>query len=144
MKNLFKVGLLVVLGGAFLYANGAKVDIKKAVVIEIKKGYSKEYIKKVEANAKGRKGIVFVANPNFNCKDAGFNKRDLFSSGTMYGTLRKDGALNISGVGDFKAYSYKKYIKGERRCTETNYTKKYNENKFGKYSYALVVQEFLD
>jgi hypothetical protein len=142
MKNLFKVGLALLLGGAFLYAKGAKVDIKTAVVIEIKKGYSKEYIKKVEANAKGRKGVVFVANPNFNCTDAGFNKRDLFSSGTMYGTLRKDGALNISGVGDFKAYSYKNYIKGERRCKEVNYTKKYNGNKFGKYSYALVVQDF--
>ena len=144
MENLFKVGLVFILSSVFLYAKDAKVNIKTAVVIEIKKGYSKKYIKKVENNAEGRKGIVFIANPNFNCTDAGFKKRDLFSSGTMYGTLRKDGALNISGVGDFKAYSYKTYLKGERRCTEINYTKKYNGNKFGKYSYALVVQKFLD
>jgi len=57
----------------------------------------------------------------------------------MYGKNRADGSLEISGVGDFKAYSYKKYIRNDRECRETSYTKEYDPKRFGKYSYAVIV-----
>jgi hypothetical protein len=125
-----------------LYAKGAKINIKKAVVIEIKKGYNKAYLKKVEASAKKRDGILFVANPAFNCRSAGFTKADLIASGVMYGTKRKDGSVDIKGVGDFKAYSYKRYMHGERQCKEVSYTQKFNEGKYGTLSYAIIVKAF--
>jgi len=131
--------ILVALSGALLAANNP--DIKSASFIKIEKEVSKSFIKKMQAKAKQRKmpNVSMVINPKFTCLDAGFTKKDLFAQGTMYGKNRPDGSLEVSGKGDFKAYTYKRYIHKKRECRETTYTKKYDPDRFGSQSYAVMM-----
>jgi len=73
--------------------------------------------------------------------NANFTKRDLYAKGVIYCKNRADGSLEVSGIGDFKAYSYKRYIKGNKECKETIYTKEYDPKRFGKYSYAVIMKK---
>ena len=117
---------------------GSQVDIKRAIFVKIEKNVSKSFVLKMQKKAKA-KGISLIINPKFNCLDANFTNKDLYSKGIMYGKNRADGSLEVSGVGDFKAYSYKRYIKDNRECKETVYTKEYDPERFGEYSYAVIV-----
>lgn len=83
-------------------------------------------------------GITVVVDPKFDCKSIGYSNKDLFATGTMYGTKLKDGGIKIGGTGDFKAYSYVRYIKNEKECKELNYTKQYHPDTYGKHSVALL------
>ena len=117
---------------------GSQVDIKSAIFVKIEKNVSKSFALKMQKMAKA-KGIALILNPKFSCLNANFSKKDLYAKGVMYGKNRADGSLEVSGVGDFKAYSYKRYIKGNRECKETAYIKEYDPKRFGKYSYAVIV-----
>ena len=116
----------------------SKADIKKAFFVKIEKNMSKSFVEKIQKKAKTRK-ILLVVNPKFSCSDAGFGKKDIIAQGTMYGKNLKDGSLEVSGEGDFKAYSYVRYIKNERKCIETRYTKAYDPERYGEESYAVIV-----
>ena len=141
MYQIKKTGIIVsvtigLMTGA-LYAS-AKPDLKKALVVKIEKNVSKSFVQKIQKKAKARK-ILLVVNPAFTCNDAGFGKKDIFAQGTMYGKNRKDGSLEVSGEGDFKAYSYIRYKKSKRECIETRYTKAYDPDRYGKESYAVIM-----
>ena len=83
-------------------------------------------------------GLKAVLDPKFDCKSLGYTDKDIIASGTMYGTNRKDGGIDISGVGDFKAYSYVRYAKDGKECREKNYTKEYDPSRYGKHSIAII------
>lgn len=136
------VGLLSVLllAGTVISVQGKDFSIKGFQEIRIVKNLSlkaaKKSIKQIEAA-----GYTAILNPKFNCKSVGFWKKDLFASGTMYGTNRKDGGIDISGEGDFKAYTYVRYKKGDKECRETTYTKEYDLDRYGKYTIAMVYKK---
>jgi hypothetical protein len=111
-------------------------DLKNAVFIKIEKNLSKNFALKIAKKAKHKK-IGFVLNPKINCLNAGFNKSDIFAKGVMMGKNRADGSLEVSGVGDFKAYEFIRYIKGKRECIETTYSKMYDPTRYGNYSYMV-------
>jgi len=133
-KNI--LWILIALSGALL-ASGT-LDIKSATFIKIEKGVSKSFINKIQTKAK-QKNIPIVINPKFSCLDAGFTKKDIFAQGKMYGKNRPDGSLEVSGKGDFVAYTYIRYITKKRECRETTYTKEYDPDRFGSQSYAIIV-----
>jgi len=114
----------------------AVAGVKDASFIKIEKNISKKFALNMQKKAKA-KGIGFKLNPQINCLKAGFSKKDIFAKGVMMGKNRKDGSLEVSGVGDFKAYSYIRYIKGKKECIETTYTKEYDPSRFGGYSYMV-------
>jgi hypothetical protein len=116
----------------------SQIDLKKALFIKIEKNVSSGFIKKMQQKASQRK-IPLLINPKFSCITAGFGKKDLFASGTMYGTNNPDGSLRVSGEGDFKAYRYVRYKKGKRECRQTSYTKAYDPKRYGKESYAVIM-----
>ena len=128
--------IMMLLTGSLLASN--MPDIKKAFFIKIEKNVSKSFIGNMKKKAI-QKSIPMVINPKFTCDDAGFKQKDLFAHGTMYGTNRADGSINISGEGDFKAYTYKRYIQGKRECREKSYTKKFDSEHFGSESYAVIM-----
>jgi len=128
--------VMILLTGSLWASN--MPDIKKAIFIKIEKNVSKTFIGKMKKKAK-QKNIPMVINPKFTCLDAGFTKKDLFASGTMYGKNRPDGSIEVSGEGDFKAYIYKNYKKGKKECREKVYTKAYDPEKFGNQSYAVIM-----
>lgn len=128
--------IMILLTGSLLASTTP--DIKKALFVKIEKNVSKSFIGNMKKKAK-QKNIPMVINPKFTCTEAGFNQKDLFAQGTMYGTNRADGSINISGKGDFKAYNYKRYIQGKRECLEKSYTKKYDPERFGSQSYAVIM-----
>jgi len=136
MKKRIIILITVLLVGS-LFASEVP-DIKKAFFVKIEKGVSKIFIKKMQQKAK-QKHIPMVINPKFKCVDAGFKQKDLFAKGTMYGTNRSDGSITISGEGDFKAYVYTRYKQGKRECREKSYTKKYDTERFGNQSYAVIM-----
>jgi hypothetical protein len=113
--------------------------ITESPFIKIENGVSADYIAETQKEMK-RHNIPMAVNPTFTCLDAGFDKKDLFAEGTMYATKRPDGSLDISGVGAFKAYTYKRYIKGNRECREKTYTEQYDPDRFGEQSYALIMK----
>jgi len=127
--------LLVTLSGALLALDTP--DIKSASFIKIEKGVSESFINKIQKKAK-QKNIPMVVNPKFSCLDAGFTKKDIFAQGKMYGKERADGSLEVSGKGDFVAYSYIRYVTKKRECRETAYTKEYDPERFGTQSYAVI------
>jgi len=140
MYQIKKAGIAIAAIGLMtsaMYASG-KPDLQKALVVKIEKNVSKHFVEKIEKKAKAHK-ILLVVNPKFSCKDAGFGKKDIFAQGTMYGKNRKDGSLEVSGEGDFKAYSYVRYKKNKRECIETRYTKAYDPDRYGKESYAVIM-----
>ncbi len=114
-------------------------SIKGGVII--KKNLSlksiKESMKKQKRKLK-KYNIKIVIDPKFNCKSLGFKKKELFSSGVMYGTKRQDGGIDIGGKGAFVAYKYLRYIKKAKECKELSYTKKYNPQTFGEHTVALI------
>jgi len=128
--------ILIALSGALIASNTP--DIKRASFIKIEKELSKSFIGKMKKKVKQR-NIPIVINPKFTCLDAGFTKKDLFAHSIMYGKNRPDGSLEVSGKGDFKAYTYKRYIHKKRECRETTYTKEYDPNRFGSQSYAVIM-----
>jgi len=135
MKKITFLIAVAMVGGLMA---GSQVDIKSAIFVKIEKNVSKSFALKMQKMAKA-KGNALILNPKFSCLNANFSKKDLYAKGVMYGKNRADGSLEVSGVGDFKAYSYKRYIKGNRECKETAYTKEYDPKRFGKYSYAVIV-----
>jgi len=135
MKKITFLIAVAMVGGLMA---GSQVDIKSAIFVKIEKNVSKSFALKMQKIAKAS-GIWFVLNPKFNCLQANFTKKNLYAKGVMYGKNRADGSLEVSGVGDFKAYSYKRYIKGNRECKETAYIKEYDPKRFGKNSYAVII-----
>lgn len=113
-------------------------DITKSPFIKLERGVSNGFIAKMQAKAK-QQNITMITNPEFSCLDAGFTRNDVFAEGTMFGTNRPDASLEISGIGDFKAYDYKRYIKGNRECREITYTKQYDPDRFGDQSFAVIM-----
>jgi len=111
-------------------------NIKSASYIKIEKNISKKFALNMQAKAK-KANIGFSLNPKVSCLNANFSKKDIFAKGVMMGKNRKDGSLEVSGVGDFKAYSYIRYKKANRECIEYSYTKKYDPSRFGNYSYMV-------
>jgi len=137
MKKLLIATVVATLVSGSLLASNIP-DIKKALFIKIEKNVSNTFIGNMKKKAKQKK-IPMVINPKFTCTDAGFKQKDLFAQGTMYGTNRADGSIEINGKGAFKAYRYKRYIQGKRECRETSYTKKYDPERFGNQSYAVIM-----
>lgn len=128
-----------------LFASGMatadNISLKHIKGVKIKRNLSLVSIKKSMQTQKEKLkkyGITLVVDPKFDCKSIGFGKKDLFASGTMYGTTLKNGDISISGKGDFKAYSYVRYIKGDKECTDTTYTKKYDPKVYGTHSIAMI------
>ena len=112
-------------------------SLQSAKFIKIEKNVSKGFATKIGKKAKQRR-IKFILNPKVDCLKLGFSKKDIFAQGTMMGTNRADGSLEIGGMGDFKAYSYVRYIKNDRECKETFYTKEYDPSRYGDYSYIIA------
>jgi predicted Zn-ribbon and HTH transcriptional regulator len=134
-----KVTFLLAVAMVAVLMAAPKVDVKKAAYVKIRKNLSKSHVLKVQKEALA-KGYAFVVNPKFGCKDAGFSKtKDLYSGGVLYGKRRADGSIDISGVGDFKAYRFENYIQERRQCNLRAYTKEYDPKRYGKYSYALLM-----
>jgi len=129
-----KVSLWLVAVGVLCASNIS--DIKNADFIKIEKNVSKNFATKIEKKAK-QKGIDLILNPKLGCLDFGFSKKDIFAQGVMMGTNRSDGSLEVGGTGDFEAYSYIRYQKGNKECIETTYTKEYDPNRYGEYSYMV-------
>ena len=131
---------VLLLAGTVVSVQGKDLSIKGfqeiRIVTNISLEVAKKSIKKIEAS-----GYIAVLDPKFSCKSVGFGKKDLFASGTMYGTNRKDGGIDISGEGDFKAYTYVRYKKGDKECRETTYTKEYDLDRYGKHSMAMVYKK---
>ena len=105
--------------------------------IRIEKHLSEAIIKKSMQKIKAN-GLTPVVDPKFDCKSIGYSSKDVVASGTMYGTNRKDGGIDISGTGDFKAYSYARYAKNGKECREKSYTKAYDPDRYGKHSMAVL------
>jgi len=131
MKIIVAIVLIFSYLGAFDISK-----LKKANFIKIEKNVSKGFATNIMKKAKAG-GIKFILNPKVNCLNAGFSKKDIFAKGVMMGKNRADGSLEVSGVGDFKAYSYIRYKKAKRECIETTYTKEYDPNRYGKFSYMV-------
>lgn len=130
------IGAVVMATGLFMSANAsAKIDLTKYNNIEIEKNLSKAEMNAYKRDAKAM-GIKGIANPTFSCKDAGYTKKYIMAEGTMYGTKRKDGNINVSGEGDFKVYSFIKYFKDGNFCVEKTYAK--GDSRYGKGSFALL------
>jgi hypothetical protein len=94
-----------------------------------------KHLQKYVSGAK-KLGMKSIADPQFICKDAGFSKKDSIAEGVMYGKKRKDGSIDVSGVGDFKMYRYVRYMKNGRECIETYYFK--DDPSFGKRSFVMM------
>ncbi len=107
--------------------------------VRIQSNLSKAIINKSMKNIKAH-GLQAVVDPKFDCKSIGYSSKDIVTSGTMYGTNRKDGGIEISGTGDFKAYSYVRYAKNGKVCREKSYTKAYDPDHYGKHSLAVLFQ----
>ena len=129
------IAMLVAITFASSAAVAADVNPKDYKEIRIERNLSKATIDKSLQKLKTY-GIEAVVNPKFDCKSIGYSSKDLVASGTMYGTNRKDGGIDISGTGDFKAYSYARYEKNGKTCREKTYTKAYDPDRYGKYSMA--------
>ncbi|BAF72951.1 hypothetical protein [Sulfurovum sp. NBC37-1] len=97
-----------------------------------------KYVQKYVTGAK-KFGMTSIVDPKFRCKDAGFSKNDSVAEGIMYGKKRKDGSIDISGVGDFKMYRYARYMKNGKECIETYYYK--GDPSFGKRSFVMMSKE---
>lgn len=122
-------------------ATAGDITLKDIKGVKIKRNLSMANIKKSMQTQKEKLkkyGITLVVDPKFDCESIGFSKKDLFAKGTMYGTTLKNGDISISGKGDFKAYNYVRYVKGDKECTDTTYTKKYDPEVYGKHSIAMV------
>jgi len=96
---------------------------------------NQKHLQKYVSGAK-KLGMKSIADPQFICKDAGFSKKDSIAEGVMYGKKRKDGSIDVSGVGDFKMYRYVRYMKNGRECIETYYFK--DDPSFGKKSFVMM------
>jgi len=112
-------------------------SLKSSNFIKIERNVSKSFALKIAKRAK-RGGFKLILNPKYNCLNLGFSKKDIFAKGIMMGKNRADGSLEIGGSGDFKAYSYIRYIDGDRECRETTYTKEYDSSRYGNYSYIVA------
>ena len=118
-------------------AFAANINPKSYKEVRIQSNLSEAIIKKSMKNIKAH-GLQAVVDPKFDCKSIGYSSKDIVASGTMYGTNRKDGGIDISGTGDFKAYSYARYVKNGKECREKSYTKAYEPDRFGKHSMAVL------
>ena len=126
---------ITLLGTSVLFAGEKNLQSYKE--IRIQHNLSMEIIQKSMQKIKAN-GLKAVVDPKFDCKSIGYSSKDLAASGTMYGTNRKDGGINISGTGDFKAYSYARYEKNGKTCREKSFTKAYDPDRYGKHSIAIL------
>ena len=126
---------ITLLGTSVLFA-GEK-NLQSYQEIRIQRNLSMAIIQKSMQKIKAN-GLKAVVDPKFDCKSIGYSSKDLAASGTMYGTNRKDGGINISGTGDFKAYSYARYEKNGKTCREKSFTKAYDPDRYGKHSIAIL------
>ena len=142
--NTKYITVLVTIVSASIVVTAADVNLKDIKGMTIKRNFSMASIKesmKKQKKKMQKYGITVVVDPKFDCKSIGFGKKDLFASGTMYGSYQKDGSIMIGGsspTGDFKAYSYVRYIKNDKECKELSYTKKFHPDTYGKHSIALL------
>ncbi|WP_294955319.1 hypothetical protein [Sulfurovum sp.] len=136
MKLKYATVLLMLLSTSVisLASNKMLSDYKE---IRIAKHLSEAMVKKSMKQAKTH-GLRIIVDPKFNCKSIGYSTKDVVASGTMYGTNRKDGGLNIGGTGDFKAYTYARYMKNGKVCREKDYTKAYDPEHYGQHSIAAL------
>ena len=115
----------------------ADVNPKDYKEVRIQSNLSEAIIKKSMKKMKAN-GFTAVVDPKFDCKSIGYSSKDVVASGTMYGTNRNDGGIDISGTGDFKAYRYARYAKNGKVCREKSYTKAYDPDRYGKHSMAVL------
>ena len=134
-KRVTAAVAIVILSTSMVLA--ADVNPKDYKEVRIQSNLSKAIIKKSMQKIKAN-GLTAVVDPKFDCKSIGYSSKDVVASGTMYGTNRKDGGINISGTGDFKAYSYARYAKNGKECREKSYTKAYDPDRYGKHSIAIL------
>jgi len=135
MKIKYATVVLMLLSTSVIsLASNKMTDYKE---IRIAKHLSEAMIKKSMKQAKTH-GFRVIVDPKFDCKSIGYSTKDVVASGTMYGTNRKDGSIDISGTGDFKAYSYARYMKNGKVCREKSYTKAYDPEHYGKHSIAAL------
>ncbi len=138
-KSIITTVAIALMASGMATAGG--ITLKNIKGVKIKRNLSMASIKKSMQRQKEKMkkyGITVVVDPKFDCESIGFSKKDLFASGTMYGTTLKNGDISISGKGEFKAYSYRRYVKGNKECTDTTYTKKYDPEVYGRHSIAMV------
>ena len=136
MKLKYATALLVFISTSALLAASHKM-LTNYKEIRIQRHLSEAMVKKSIKEAKAY-GFKVVVDPKFDCKSIGYRTKDVVASGTMYGTNRKDGSLAIGGKGDFKAYSYARYMKNGKVCREKSYTKAYDPERYGQHSIAAL------
>ena len=135
-KRIVTVAIVIaVLSTSMVFATD--MNPKDYKEVRIQSNLSEAIIKKSMKNIKAH-GLQAIVDPKFDCKSIGYSSKDVVASGTMYGTNRKDGGIDISGTGDFKAYSYARYVKNGKECREKSYTKAYDPDRFGKHSMAVL------
>ena len=137
MKTKHILILTTIVSVATTIVSALDINFKDYKEIRIEYNLSESVINKSMKKIKEH-GLKAIVDPKFNCKSIGYSKDDIFASGTMYGTNRKDGGIDISGTGDFKAYSYIRYIKDDKECIEKSYTKEYDPNRYGEHSIAIL------
>ncbi len=136
MKKRAIVAMAIALSGtSMLFAD--EKNLQNYQEIRIQRNLSMAIIQKSMQKIKAS-GLKAVVDPKFDCKSIGYSNKDLAASGTMYGTNRKDGGINISGTGDFKAYTYARYEKNGKACREKSFTKAYDPQRYGKHSIAIL------
>ena len=135
--NTKYITVLVAIVSTSIVSIAADVNPKAYKEVRIQSNLSKAIIKKSMRKIKAN-GLTAVVDPKFDCKSIGYSSKDVVASGTMYGTNRKDGGIDISGTGDFKAYSYARYAKNGKECREKSYTKAYDPDRYGKHSMAVL------
>ncbi len=134
-KRVTAIIAIAVLSTSVVFA--VDVNPKAYKEVRIQSNLSEAIIKKSMKNIKAH-GLQAVVDPKFDCKSIGYSSKDVVASGTMYGTNRKDGSLEVGGTGDFKAYSYARYAKNGKECREKSYTKAYDPDRYGTHSMAVL------